>query len=175
MPTHIESFRTMRVKLPKLPASSELDTSSHWQTTKADDATSQKQNLNQEVTPEDGTYYQKLGGKDKLREVITDFIKRVYDDPIIGFFFKRIDQPRLIQREIEFASLHLGGPKKYTGRMIGPIHQTHPINRGHFHRRIWILEQTLQAHNVAPDVIEHWLEHNRKLENIVTNQKDCQD
>jgi hemoglobin len=119
------------------------------------------------------TDYERLGGEKALRHIIRCFVDRVYGDVIIGFLFRSIDKERLIEREIEFASLHLGGPHVYTGRSIREAHQRHPINRGHFHRRLWILEQVLLECEVESDIIEKWLHHNRVLESLVTDGSDC--
>lgn len=118
---------------------------------------------------------ERLGGKEKLYDIIQDFIRRVYADPIIGFFFLQIDQKRLIQREYEFATNHLGGHITYTGRSIAQSHQKHPINKGHFHRRIWLLDMVLQEHDVPDDIRESWIQHNKQLESVVTDGTDCQE
>lgn len=119
------------------------------------------------------TDYERLGGEKVLAQIIRRFVDRVYEDMIIGFLFRGIDKEHLIAREIEFASLHLGGPHTYTGRGIRDAHQRHPINRGHFHRRLWILEQVLLEFGVESDIIEKWLHHNRVLELLVTDGSDC--
>jgi len=119
--------------------------------------------------------FQSLGGEETLRPIIRSFIDRVYNDTIIGFFFMSIDKEQLIQREFEFAAQHLGAPITYTGTPIAQAHQKHPINNGHFHRRMWILEQTLREHHVDEAIIERWLAHNKAFLKAVTNGMDCQD
>lgn len=117
--------------------------------------------------------YERIGQEEGLRRIVTDFIQRVYNDSIIGFFFAQIDQAQLIEREIEFASRHLGGPHTYQGKPLAQAHQPHPINLGHFHRRIWLLEQTLKDHHVPDELIQRWLDHDRQLAPIVTNNTAC--
>jgi hemoglobin len=119
--------------------------------------------------------YERLGGEEGLRRLMTDFIDRVFADVIIGFFFVRVDRERLVRHETAFAASHLGGPAKYAGRPVAQAHAPHPINRGHFHRRLWLLERTLEDHGVDRDIIERWLAHDRRLEPVVTNHKDCLD
>lgn len=127
----------------------------------------------QQQTDREQTDYERLGGEDGLARIIRCFVDRVYEDMIIGFLFRRIDKENLIAREIEFASRHLGGPHVYTGRPIREAHQKHPINRGHFHRRMWLLERVLLECQVDSDVMERWLHHNRMLESLVTDGSDC--
>ena len=117
--------------------------------------------------------FDRIGGQEGLQVIIERFIKRVYGDMIIGFFFSKIDQDNLIAREIEFAARHLGGSVTYTGRPIGAVHRKHPINKGHFHRRLWILGEVLTECEVPEDIRNRWLDHNRQLETLVTDGTDC--
>lgn len=119
------------------------------------------------------TDYERIGGETGLRAIVEDFIGRVYGDLIIGFFFARIDKEQLIAHECAFAASHLGGPAQYEGRPLPAAHRPHPINSGHFHRRIWLLENTLRDHDVPDDVVTHWLDHNRRLERSIVSAGDC--
>ena len=66
---------------------------------------------------------ERLGGEERLRVIIDDFVDRIVRDMMIGFFFRSVDIPRLKQREFEFAAAHLGGETRYTGRpKIGRAH-----------------------------------------------------
>lgn len=111
---------------------------------------------------------ERLGGEAQLRSVIDDFVGRVVSDMMIGFHFRGVDIPRLRQREFEFARGHLGGGGTYTGRPIAAAHAPHRILGGHFNRRLRILEQTLEDHQVPRDVIDAWLSHNDALRGQVT-------
>lgn len=121
------------------------------------------------------TDYESIGGWDGVEAIIRDFIGRVYDDVIIGFFFWSIDKERLIRREAELASVHLGGPETYSGRAVHKAHARHPINRGQFRRRLYLLEQTLDAHSVPDAIKARWLDHDRRLESAVTDGRECTD
>lgn len=118
--------------------------------------------------------YERLGGHEGVHTIIKDFITRVYDDMIIGFFFLKVDKANLIEKETEFAARHLGAEATYTGQTIPKAHGKHRINKGQFHRRLWLLEQTLKDHEVPEDIITEWLSHNSKLEAAVTDGTDCQ-
>lgn len=117
--------------------------------------------------------FDQLGGVEGIKPIIQSFIDKVYGDMIIGFLFINVDKEQLIAREVEFASRHLGGSVSYTGKPIGPVHRKHPINKGHFHRRLWLLGNTLDEHGVNPDIKERWLSHNRQLEPVITDGTDC--
>jgi hemoglobin len=112
--------------------------------------------------------YDKIGGE-ALRAVIADFYDRVFADPMIGFLFAGKNKHRLIQKEWEMTARMLGASEvPYTGRSMPEAHARSPILGGHFERRLHILEETLAAHAVDPEVRRVWLDHTRALRPQVT-------
>jgi hemoglobin len=114
------------------------------------------------------TLFEQLGGEPKLRIVIDRFIDRLFDDPMIGFFFRNADRARIKQKEYEFAAAHLGAAVQYTGKPIGQAHAAHPIMGGQFARRREILKQTLNEADVPDQVVKHWLAHTDRLRPVIT-------
>jgi hemoglobin len=123
------------------------------------------------------TLYDRLGGESKVRAVIDDFVERVFDDLMIGFFFANADKDRIKRFEFEHASALLGGPHRYEGRPLRQAHAAHPIRGGHFARRMQLLRQVLAAHGVPPDVQAHWLAHDQALSDQITGDAfgECND
>jgi hemoglobin len=123
------------------------------------------------------TLYEQLGGEAELRAIIDDFIDRVFDDLMIGFFFVNADKRRIKQFEFQHASALLGGPTAYAGRPLRQAHAAHPIRGGHFARRMQILRQVLAAHGVPPDVQQRWIDHDMALATQITNDGvgECND
>lgn len=113
------------------------------------------------------TMYEELG-EERLRSIIADFVDRIFDDVMIGFFFRHADRERIKAKEFEFAAAHLGGPVAYTGRPIDKAHRAHPIMGGQFMRRLQILRQVLEEHGVPEPIREHWLRHTESLRPQVT-------
>jgi hemoglobin len=107
-------------------------------------------------------------GGDALRAVIVDFYDRIFDDIMIGFLFIGKDKQHLIDREWEFTAHFLGGPVAYTGRPIKAAHAKSPIFGGHFERRLQILRNTLNKHNVHTEVAQAWIDHQLALRSQVT-------
>ncbi|HUF42134.1 MAG TPA: group 1 truncated hemoglobin, partial [Verrucomicrobiae bacterium] len=60
--------------------------------------------------------YDKLGGEVKLRAIIDTFIDRVFDDRMIGFFFRNADRARIKEMEYQLAANYLGAGVEYRGR-----------------------------------------------------------
>jgi hemoglobin len=109
-----------------------------------------------------------LGGEPGLRRIIDRFVDRVFDDVMIGFFFRNARRERIKQKEYEFAAQHLGAGTEYTGRPIAEAHRAHPIMGGQFARRLMILKETLEAEQVPEHVKQHWLAHTEAQRALVT-------
>ena len=112
--------------------------------------------------------FDELGGEPVLRKIIARFVDRVFDDVMIGFFFRKVSREHLAAREYEFAARHLGADVVYTGRPIAEAHAAHPIMGGQFMRRLKILDDTLLESGVPERVREHWLRHTESLRQMVT-------
>jgi hemoglobin len=122
----------------------------------------------------DSTLFDRLGGE-RLRAVIEDFYRRVFDDVMIGFMFAGKDRARLIEKEYELAAKMLGADIRYSGRPMPAAHARVPITGGHFDRRTQILRETLAAHDVPAEIRDAWLGHVEALREQLTADRgsDC--
>ena len=117
------------------------------------------------------TLYDRIGGE-RLREVITEFYRRVFDDVMIGFMFARADRQRLIDKEWELVAALLGAPGvKYTGKPMRDAHAQHTIFGGQFERRLQILRDTLAVFAVDSEVQEAWIAHTQSLRGQITRAR----
>lgn len=112
--------------------------------------------------------FEKLGGESRLRAIVNAFIDRVFEDRMIGFFFRNVDRARIKEMEYQLAASFLGANIKYTGRPLGKAHVNHPIMGGHFARRRQILKETLEAYQVAEEIKAAWLDHTDSLRPLIT-------
>ena len=119
--------------------------------------------------------YDKLGGEHKLRQVIDVFIERVFQDPMIGFFFRSADKNRIKEMEFQLAASFLGAGIEYRGRPLAEVHAKHPIMGGQFMRRMQILRETLQDFDIPEDIRDAWLAHTESLRPLITRDlgSDC--
>ena len=119
--------------------------------------------------------FEKLGGESRLRAIVNAFIDRVFEDRMIGFFFRNADPARLKEMEYQLAASFLGANIKYTGRPLGKAHVNHPIMGGHFARRRQILKETLEAYQVPEEIQAAWLQHTDSLRPLITPEtgSDC--
>src|SRR5262245_59192822 len=122
----------------------------------------------------DQTFFEQIGGEQKLRVIIDTFIDRVFDDRMIGFFFRNADRQRIKAMEYQLAAHFLGAEVKYQGRPLDQVHAKHPIMGGHFARRRQILKETLDFYLVLEPIKEAWLAHTDALRPLITSQKDSE-
>jgi truncated hemoglobin YjbI len=120
------------------------------------------------------TFFEQLGGEPKLKAIINTFIDRVFDDRMIGFFFRNADRQRIKAMEYQLAAQFLGAEVKYQGRPLNQVHAKHPIMGGHFARRRQILMETLDFYLVPEPIKEAWLAHTDALRPLITSQKDSE-
>jgi hemoglobin len=120
------------------------------------------------------TFFAQLGGEPKLKAIINTFIDRVFDDRMIGFFFRNADRQRIKAMEYQLAAHFLGAEVKYQGRPLDQVHAKHPIMGGHFARRRQILKETLDLYLVPEPIKEAWLAHTDALRALITSQKDSE-
>ena len=107
-------------------------------------------------------------GEERLRAVIEAFVDRMFDDLMIGFFFRSASRERIKEMELQHAAEHLGGPVTYGGRPLDKAHAPHRIMGGHFERRKKILDDTLREHGVSEAIRERWMAHLETLRPLVT-------
>jgi hemoglobin len=118
------------------------------------------------------TLFEQLGGEPKLRAIVDTFIDRVFDDRMIGFFFRNADKRRIKNMEYQLAAHFLGAHVEYQGRPLDQVHAKHPIMGGHFDRRRQILKETLELYDVSEPIKAAWLAHTDKLRPLITPEQD---
>lgn len=125
--------------------------------------------------PTTQSLFEQLGGEIRLRQIVGTFIDRVFEDRMIGFFFRHANRARIKEMEYQLIAEFLGAGIQYRGKPLGEVHGKHPIMGGHFARRRQILKETLESHRVPEQVQEVWLTHTDSLRPLITEQaaSDC--
>jgi hemoglobin len=112
--------------------------------------------------------FEKIGGESRLRLIISAFIDRVFEDRMIGFFFRNADRQRIKELEYQLAAEFLGAGIEYQGRPLGKVHANHPIMGGHFARRRQIFKETLEFYQVDGSIKAALLNHTDSLRPLIT-------
>ena len=125
--------------------------------------------------PKAQSLFEQLGGESKVREIINTFVDRVFEDRMIGFFFRNASRARIKELEYQLSANFLGADIEYKGRPLQQAHAKHPIMGGQFARRLQILKETLETYRVPESIKEAWLEHTDSLRPLITPQEgsDC--
>jgi hemoglobin len=118
------------------------------------------------VSPQ--TPYAAVGGEVVLRAIIDEFVDAMFEDVMIGFFFRDADRQRIKEMEFRFTARFLGADIEYNGRPIAEVHAKHAIMGGQFDRRTRILAETRERHGVLPGIRADWLAHVESLRPAVT-------
>lgn len=108
-------------------------------------------------------------GDERLQTIIDEFVDRIFDDVMIGFFFRNADKKRIKQFEFQHAAAHLGAETAYQGRPLDVAHRAHRIMGGHFERRKKLLSDVLVRHQVPDDVRARWLAQVESLRSLITS------
>ena len=82
----------------------------------------------------------RLGGPDRLREILTVFYDRLVADPIVGFFFAGKDLGKVVDGQHGFLMRAFQETERFAGIHPSKAHVAlPPILRGHFDRRLVVL------------------------------------
>lgn len=98
----------------------------------------------------------------------------MFDDVMIGFFFRNVTRKHIKELEYQHGAQFLGAAVEYRGRPIGEAHKAHKIMGGQFDRRKRILERTLEEHGVPRDIIDAWMAYTESQRNVVTRGPYCE-
>lgn len=121
-----------------------------------------------ESLPPHPSHFATLGGEPVLRAIIDRFVDRMFNDLMIGFFFRNADRTRVKDKEFELAAQMLGAPLRYSGRPLREVHGPHRIMGGQFARRSQILREVLEEFDVPGPVATAWFEHIEAMRGQVT-------
>lgn len=102
------------------------------------------------------TLYEQIG-ESAIRLALTSFYVKVFDDPMIGFFFFDHDREHITAQQIDFVTGMLGGPRRYRGKPLPVAHYPLAIRPAHFARRQVLLRETLLEVGVQEPLVDQWL------------------
>lgn len=106
--------------------------------------------------------------RSEIEEVIRKFYDAVFEDLMIGFYFKNSDRERLIQLELVLVEELLDKNEASNREHLLNVHRPFKIAGGHFDRRQEILRATLANTSLPEELIARWLEGSAKLRPWIT-------
>jgi len=101
--------------------------------------------------------FERLGGRITLDKVHKDFYDYLYEDPVLSFYFKHVEQDFIEKTQSDFMGVRFGGPPEYRGLGVKDAHSYMFIKPEHLELRQVFLKKALVKNGVAEDLMEEWL------------------
>jgi len=89
------------------------------------------------------SYYEELGGRTGVENIVDNFINEISYDQHIVTFFEGSDIARLREKLIEQFCKESGGPCEYTGDSMKDVHAGMNISTGEFNRVVELLQTAM--------------------------------
>jgi len=89
--------------------------------------------------------FDRLGGERGIALLVDAFYERVLGDPELSGFFQHSSMDRLRRMQREFFCAAVGGPARYSGRLLGEAHYGMGLRTRHLARFVRHLFATLRA------------------------------
>ena len=72
------------------------------------------------------------------------FYDRVLDSDVVGHFFEDVDLPRLVDHQLKFFTMVLGGPASFTDTRLVRAHMHLGVTHAQFDEVVLLLRETLE-------------------------------
>ena len=99
--------------------------------------------------PAGTSLYERVGGGERLRQILSDTIDAHLANPAIRTRFQRYDRNVLIERAFPFFAQATGGPETYTGAGLRAVHEGMNISDAEFVAATDDLLGVLRKHGVG--------------------------
>jgi len=93
--------------------------------------------------------HRRLGGEAGIAALVDDLSARVKADPIMGPYFRDVDEAALNRHRTMFLSAFLGGPESYTGKTLPEAHHPFRLSDREFDAFLRVMRETLDHSTVS--------------------------
>ena len=103
--------------------------------------------------PATPTLYQRLGGREAIKQVVDDFVANLAADPRVNARFKGLDAAKMAKLQTDLADQicdATGGPCAYLGRDMKTVHAGMNITEAEWNATVEDLVKTLNKFKVGP-------------------------
>jgi hemoglobin len=103
--------------------------------------------------PATPTLYQRLGGREVIKQVVDDFVANLAADPRVNARFKGLDAAKMAKLQTDLADQICdvtGGPCAYLGRDMKTVHAGMKITEAEWNATVEDLVKTLNKFKVGP-------------------------
>lgn len=116
------------------------------------------------------TIYARIGGREAVESVVSDFYERVFSDSLLEPYFEGVDREALYAHQVQFISAVAGGPVSYDGADMQAAHEGMGITEEAFGRVATYLAEALRENGVSEDDVDAILDEVGALEPDVVGQ-----
>jgi hemoglobin len=89
---------------------------------------------------------------DAVSRAVALFLRRMVDDPLLGWTFEGVDQARVQRHAQTFVVAALGGPDLYLGRDLREAHLRFSLRNEHFDAAVEHLLESLRDVGISDSV-----------------------
>ena len=110
----------------------------------------------------------RVGGPERLRDILTVLYDRLAADPMVGFFFADHDLEKVRDGQHAFLMRAFQEVERFHGRHPSVAHRDlAPILKGHFDRRLTILRGVLREAGLDPLDVDAWVKVEEGMRGVV--------
>ncbi len=117
--------------------------------------------------------FEQMGGRAQIDKVTKCFYDKVYEHEWLSKYFVHVPREHIENQQSSFMQGALGGPNRYSGRMITTVHPHMNINEELFDIRERLLKEALEECHTSQEMSDKWLHIDEKFrKNIVKKNLD---
>ena len=114
----------------------------------------------------------RIGGPERLREILTRFYGRLFQDPIVGFFFADQDLDKIVSGQHGFLMRAFQETERFHGVHPSKAHvKLAPIRHGQFDRRLVVLREVLTEEGLDPKDVEAWVKVEEGMRGLIEKRR----
>lgn len=102
--------------------------------------------------------FEKIGGQERIGQMVEDFYSNIMKDDSLSSFFNNIDMDKQKNHQTNFLSFVMGGPNQYTGRTLARAHEGLNTTGEHFNSIVSHLRTTMERHQMSKEEINSVLD-----------------
>jgi truncated hemoglobin YjbI len=93
----------------------------------------------------------RLGGRVRVVQIVSDFYRRVLESPVLADFFRDASMETLIVHQSEFLAAILDASPTYSDQELQAVHSTMVITGPEFDEMLALLRASLNDHSIGQD------------------------
>ena len=106
---------------------------------------------------------EKIGGRDVIFSIHTEFYRKIFEHPLLGQFFRGKHEDVLARKQTDFMVAAFGGENRYAGDTPAFVHMHMYITQEQLVLREALLRESIENAGVDKHAIDCWLDIDRRF------------